>query len=138
LNRERLDHETSLVRRHSRTLAQATSVSARSYCFAVKKGAKSGRRRLLILAAAALLEPVAMKLRGYPIGGNLVVRCRKGHLFTTIWVPGASLKSVRFAWWRLQRCPVGKHWSIVTPVKESELTEAERRTASERKDLRLP
>jgi hypothetical protein len=104
----------------------------------VKKGAKSRRRRLLILAAAALLEPVAMKLRGYPIGGNLVVRCRKGHLFTTIWIPGASLKSVRFGWWRLQRCPVGKHWSIVTPVKESELTETETRTASEHKDLRLP
>jgi hypothetical protein len=106
--------------------------------FAVKKGAKSRRRRLGILAAAALLEPVAMKLRGYPIGGNLVVRCRKGHLFTTIWIPGASLKSVRFGWWRLQRCPVGKHWSIVTPVKESERTEAETRTASEHKDLRLP
>jgi len=103
----------------------------------VKKGAKSRRRRLLILAAAALLEPVAMKLRGYRIGGNLVVRCRKGHLFTTIWIPGASLKAVRFGWWRLQRCPVGKHWSIVTPVKESELTEAEKRTASEHKDLRL-
>jgi hypothetical protein len=105
----------------------------------VKKGATSRRRRrLLILAGAALLEPLAMKLRGYPIGGNLIVRCRKGHLFTTIWVPGASLKSVRFAWWRLQWCPVGKHWSIVTPVKESELTKAERRKASERKDLPLP
>jgi hypothetical protein len=79
-----------------------------------------------------------MKLRGYPIGGNLVVRCREGHLFTTIWIPGASLKSVRLAWWRLQRCPVGKHWSIVTPVKKSELSEAERQTASKRKDLRLP
>jgi hypothetical protein len=90
----------------------------------VKKEVKSRRRRLLVLAAAALLEPVAMKLRGHSIGGNLVVRFRKGHLFTTIWIPGASLKSVRFAWWRLQRCPVGKHWSIVTPVKESELTEA--------------
>jgi hypothetical protein len=105
----------------------------------VRKAAKSRRRRLLIFAAAALLEPVSMKLRGYPIGGNLVVRCRKGHLFRTIWVPGASLKSVRFAWWRLQWCPVGKHWSIVTPLKESELTEAERQTASEpKKDLRLP
>jgi hypothetical protein len=47
-------------------------------------------------------------------------------------------RRVRFAWWRLQRCPVGQHWSIVTPVKESELSEAERRVARERKDLRLP
>jgi hypothetical protein len=79
-----------------------------------------------------------MRLRGYPIGGNLVVRCRKGHLFTTIWIPGASLKSVRFAWWRFQWCPAGKHWSIVTPVKDSELTEAERRTARYHKDVRIP
>jgi len=81
---------------------------------------------------------MAMKLRGYRMGGNLVVRCREGHLFTTIWIPGASLKSLRFGWWRFQRCPVGRHWSIVTPVKESELTEDEKRTASEHKDVRLP
>ena len=79
-----------------------------------------------------------MWLRGYRIGGNLVVRCRQGHLFTTLWLPGVSLKSVRFGWWRLQRCPVGKHWSIVTPVKESELTEEDRRSASEHRDIWLP
>ena len=96
------------------------------------------RRRSFIIVAVILLEPVAMWLRGYPIGGNLVVRCRRGHLFTTIWLPGASLKSVRFGWWRLQCCPVGKHWSIVTPVKKSELTENDKRIASEHKDIRLP
>jgi hypothetical protein len=112
-------------------------VSARSYWVGVK-GTKSRRRRLLTFSAAVLLEPLAMKLRGYRMGGNLVVRCREGHLFTTIWLPGASLKSLRFLWWRFQRCPIGKHWSIVTPVKESELTADERRTASEHKDVRLP
>jgi hypothetical protein len=34
-------------------------------------------------------------------------------------------------WWRLQRCPVGNHWSIVTPVKEADVTEEEKRIASE-------
>jgi hypothetical protein len=100
------------------------------------KGSSRRRRRLLI--AALLLEPLAMKLRGYPIGGNLVVRCRRGHLFTTLWLPGISLKSVRFAWWRFQRCPVGRHWSLVTPVKESELSPAEGREAAEHRDIRLP
>jgi hypothetical protein len=38
----------------------------------------------------------------------------------------------------LQHCPVGKHWSIVTPVKESELSEEEKRTASEHKDVPIP
>lgn len=96
------------------------------------------KRRSLMIVAAVLLEPVVMKLRGYRMGGNLVVRCRQGHLFTTIWVPGASLKAVRLGWLRFQRCPVGKHWSIVTPVKESELTEEDRRVAAEHKDVRIP
>jgi hypothetical protein len=105
----------------------------------MRKGTESRRRRrFLILGAAVLSEPVAMKLRGYRLGGNLVVRCRKGHLFTTIWIPGVSLKSLRLGWWRFQLCPVGKHWSIVTPVKEAELTEDDRRVASEHKDVRIP
>jgi hypothetical protein len=33
-----------------------------------------------------------MRTRGYPIGGNLIVRCRRGHLFTTLWIPGAGVE----------------------------------------------
>ena len=91
-----------------------------------------------MIAAAVGFEAALMKLRGYPIAANLVVRCRKGHLFTTIWVPGVSLKSVRLGWLRLQWCPVGRHLSIVTPVKSAELTDAERQSASEHEDVRLP
>jgi hypothetical protein len=94
-------------------------------------------RRILILAGL-LAEPVAMWVRGYPIGGNLVVRCRAGHLFTTLWIPSASLKAVRLGWVRLQWCPVGRHWSVVTPVKPGELTAGELREARSRHDLRLP
>ena len=79
-----------------------------------------------------------MKLRGYPIGGNLVVRCRAGHLFTTIWIPGVSVKAVRLGWWRIQRCPVGGHWSVVTPVREADLTGDEQRLAGEARDVRIP
>jgi hypothetical protein len=104
----------------------------------VKKRSLSRRRRWQIVAAALLLEPAAMKLRGYPMGGNLIVRCRQGHLFTTIWIPGASLKALRFGWWRFQRCPVGRHWTIVTPVKESALSDDERRIAREHRDIRVP
>jgi hypothetical protein len=102
------------------------------------KSTSSRRRRWAIFGAATLLEPAAMKLRGYPIGGRLVVRCREGHLFTTLWIPGASLKSLRFGWWRFQRCPVGGHWSMVTPVKESELTDRQKRDAREHRDIPLP
>jgi hypothetical protein len=77
--------------------------------------------------------------RGYSgIGGNTVVRCRKGHLFTTLWVPGASFKSIRLGAARFQHCPVGKHWSLVVPVKDSELTDEEKQTASEHHDVRIP
>ena len=67
-----------------------------------------------------------------------MVRCRSGHLFTTIWIPGASLKSIRVGWWRFQRCPVGRHWSWVTPIQESTLTEDERRGAREHRDTSIP
>jgi hypothetical protein len=103
----------------------------------MKRRSRSRRRRLLI-AVALLIEPLAMKLRGYPLGGKLIVRCRRGHLFTTIWIPGASLKAVRLGWWRLQYCPVGRHWSIVVPVRESELTDDEKRLARDEQDVRLP
>jgi hypothetical protein len=93
--------------------------------------------RLLILAAV-LAEPIAMRLRGYPMGGNLVVRCRRGHLFTTLWIPGASFKALRLGWMRFQRCPVGHHWSLVTPVRESELTDEEKQRARSTHDHRLP
>jgi len=95
------------------------------------------RRRTLIIAAAFLVEPLAMWLRGYPLGGNLVVRCREGHLFRTLWIPGVSFKALRFGWWRVQRCPVGHHWSIVTPVKETELSQRQRRTADRHRDIRI-
>jgi hypothetical protein len=77
-------------------------------------------------------------MRGYGFAGDVVVRCRRGHVYTTIWVPGASLKSVRLGWWRLQRCPVGGHWSLVTPVLRSALTEDEQRAAAENRDVRIP
>lgn len=102
------------------------------------KPPRSKRRRRLLLFAGALAEPLAMRARGYPIGGNLIVRCRRGHLFTTLWIPGASFKALRLGWVRFQWCPVGHHWSLVTPVKDSELTGKEQRRARSCHDLRLP
>jgi hypothetical protein len=66
------------------------------------------------------------------------VRCRDGHLFTTLWIPGVSLKSLKLGWWRFQYCPVGRHWSLVTPVNEAALSKAERRRTGRRHDIPLP
>jgi hypothetical protein len=100
---------------------------------------RARHRRLWLLGIASVVaEPLAMKLRGYPIGGKLIVRCRQGHLFTTFWLPGVSIKAVRLGWWRYQRCPVGGHWSLITPVRPTELTAAEREEARTRSDIPLP
>ena len=85
-----------------------------------------------------VVATLVARRRGYNMGGNVIVRCRKGHLFTTIWVPGVSLKAVRLGWLRLQYCPVGKHWTLVIPVKGSDLTDEERQAAQEHHDLQIP
>jgi hypothetical protein len=97
------------------------------------------RKRAGILAAGVTaLEAAGLWLRTQKVGGNMIVRCRQGHLFTTLWIPGASLKSVRLGPWRLQRCPVGRHWSLVTPVKEASLSSAELDAARTTRDVRIP
>jgi len=66
------------------------------------------------------------------------VRCRSGHLFTTWWIPGASVKALRLGWWRLQFCPAGRHWSLVTPVLMSMLNDDERQSVARTHDLGIP
>lgn len=91
------------------------------------------------LAFSALgIGSVAARRRGYSLGRNTVVRCRQGHLFTTMWIPGASLKAVRLGWWRYQRCPVGRHWTLVTPVADAELSAEDREQAAAHHDVRVP
>ncbi len=77
-------------------------------------------------------------MRAHRIGGRVVVRCRRRHLFTTLWIPGVSMKALRLGPWRLQRCPVGGHWSLVTPVVADRLGDSERQFAAEHHDIRIP
>jgi hypothetical protein len=93
---------------------------------------------LAFAVAAVAGGTVVARRMGYKVGGNTVVRCRDGHLFTTIWIPGVSVKSIRLGWKRFQRCPVGAHWSLVSLVKDSELTEEQRLTAEQCHDVRVP
>jgi hypothetical protein len=66
------------------------------------------------------------------------VRCEQGHLYTTIWVPLASLKAVRLGSSRYQRCPVGGHWSRTSRVDPGELTPEEAASAAAVHDIRIP
>jgi hypothetical protein len=93
---------------------------------------------LLLIVLLVVGGSFVARRPGYNMGGEVVVRCREGHLFTTIWVPFASLKAIRLGWFRLQRCPVGNNWTFVAPVKESDLTEEERLIAGQYRDTPIP
>lgn len=94
--------------------------------------------RAVVVIGSIVVATLAMRRPGYSVGGHTVVRCRSGHLFTTLWIPGASFKSLKLGLMRFQYCPVGKHWTLVTLVKDAELTDEERRVAAEHHDLGIP
>jgi len=91
-----------------------------------------------LLVAFFVVATIVARRRGYSVGGETVVRCSQGHLYTTIWIPGASLKAVRLGWTRFQRCPVGRHWALVRPVRNGDLSGEELRLAGEHHDVRVP
>jgi hypothetical protein len=66
------------------------------------------------------------------------VRCRAGHLFTTIWIPLGSLKAVRLGTQRYQRCPVGRHWAMVAQIDPSLASAADLEAAAAVHDIRIP
>jgi hypothetical protein len=93
----------------------------------------------LVVLAVLVLGVLYWRRQGYSgPGRETIVRCREGHLFTTVWIPGMSFKAIRLGMMRVQRCPVGNHLTFVVPVKESELTDEEKRIASEYHDTRIP
>ena len=97
----------------------------------------------LVAIFAILLTRVAVAPRrrrpgDLRFGPNVVVRCRQGHLFTTTWIPMISVKAVRLGPVRLQYCPVGRHWAFVTMVRDSDLTDSQRRMAEHFNDGGLP
>jgi hypothetical protein len=102
------------------------------------KNMRSSRSKLLVVVTALVVWTVVARKRGYKLGGDVVVRCGQGHLFTTIWVPGASIKAVKLGWVRIQYCPVGRHWALVKPVRDEDLTDEELRAAHEHHDIRVP
>lgn len=97
------------------------------------------RKAIVVAGVLVAVEAVVVgRRRGHLLSVSTPVRCRQGHLFTTTWIPGVSLKALKLGWWRFQRCPVGRHWDLVTPLRVSTLTDDERRTAAEHRDTRIP
>ncbi len=95
--------------------------------------------RIVLISAGAIAGVTLIGRRlGYNFGANTVVRCRQGHLFTTIWIPGVKLKELDLVVARVQRCPVGRHWSLVVPVRDVDITEEERQFARDHHDIKVP
>lgn len=58
---------------------------------------------VVIVVLVAVVGSKAGRRRGYSgMGGDTIVRCSRGHLFTTLWIPGSSLKAVRLGSQRYQ------------------------------------
>lgn len=94
---------------------------------------------LAVAGGMTVAEALFLKSRsGSLIGLRTIVRCNRGHLFTTVWIPGASVKSLRLGPWRVQRCPIGHHWAIVRPARVAKLCESERQEARAHRDTFLP
>jgi hypothetical protein len=66
-----------------------------------------------------------------------VVECSEGHRYRSIWVPGGSLKALRWFNRRYQWCPVGRHWSWTRRADPDRLTADEIEAARAVHDLRV-
>jgi len=92
---------------------------------------------LLVVAISVVMANIVAWRKGYPIPGKTIVRCSQGHLFTTTWIAGTSFMAFRLGLLtRYQRCPVCKHWAVVHPVKDEDLTDEDRRIAAEARGKR--
>lgn len=81
---------------------------------------------LIVVAIVVAVLNLWMRKQGYAIPGKTAVRCKAGHVFRVMWIEGGAFTAVRLGLTtRYMRCPVGKHWAIVHPIKEADLTEAE-------------
>lgn len=93
---------------------------------------------VVVIVVAALLAFLVGALwarrKGFTKPGEVVARCRKGHLFVTVWAARASRRQIDLGWARIQRCPVGDHWTLVVPVDRSTLTPEDKKLASKHRD----
>ncbi|GAA1840199.1 hypothetical protein [Actinomadura bangladeshensis] len=67
-----------------------------------------------------------------------IAQCADGHLFETPFVPGVSLKALRLGGGRLQRCPVGKHWTTVRMVDQASVTAEQQEEARRHRTTPIP
>src|ERR1039457_6974883 len=74
----------------------------------LRRAVKRAIKPVLIMTGVVAGATLIGRRLGYNFGTNTVVRCRQGHLFTTVWIPGVKLKELDLIVARVQRCPVGQ------------------------------
>jgi len=96
-------------------------------------------RRLVlpVLAVAGFASLGEYLSRRDPERFDPLVECSRGHRYRTIWIPGGSLKALRWFNRRYQWCPVGHHWSWVRRIDPELLSVGERSAANAVHDLRI-
>ena len=79
---------------------------------------KADPKKLALVVGGIAAYTLAGRALGYRFGFHTPVRCREGHEFETVWIPGVKLTAIDLVVARIQHCPVGDHWSLVTPVRQ--------------------
>jgi hypothetical protein len=102
---------------------------------AVRSASRAGP---LVMIGLIVVGTLIARRLGYKLGGKTVLRCRQGHLFSTMWIPGVKFEAVDLGVARMQRCPVGRHWTLVVPVRDAELTDEELARARGHRDVPIP
>ncbi|HEV2426671.1 MAG TPA: hypothetical protein VGS61_00455 [Acidimicrobiales bacterium] len=86
-----------------------------------KRSRKLSKAKVIAAIGAVVAANAIMRHQGYDVPGRTTVRCSKGHEFTTLWIAGVSLNSVRLGpTRRFQRCPECRKWRIVRLLKPGE------------------
>jgi hypothetical protein len=67
-----------------------------------------------------------------------IVRCSRGGLFETVWIPLVSFKAIRLGPFRIQRCPVHDRVELVRRVDPDTLSSKERAAAARYPAGRIP
>lgn len=86
-----------------------------------KSGRKHGKAKVIAAVGAIVAANAYMHHQGYNVPGRATVRCSRGHEFTTMWIAGVSLNSLRLGpTRRFQRCPECHAWRMIRLVKPTE------------------
>ena len=96
-------------------------------------------RWVLLGLLASGVSTAAARAAGYRgVGSWTLVRCHRGHHFTTLWIPFFSLQSVRLGPWRVQWCPVGRHLTLIHPVRDVTLDDEALAAARQTRSRPIP